>query len=123
MRLRLGLCLSLALAISGCEDCDDDDDHRPIFIPVSPGGVAASALTTTTAQVTWTDLSPNENSFVVETSPDNVTWSDATTVGQDVTTAVIGGLVPDVQVWVRVVSSNAGGRSPPASWSGRETSR
>jgi hypothetical protein len=114
VRLRLGLCLSLALAITGCEDCDDDDDHRPIFLPNSPGGIAAAALTTTTAQITWTDLSANENNFVVETSPDNVAWSDAKTVGQDATTTVIGGLVPGAQLWVRVVSSNAGGRSPPA---------
>ena len=111
MRVRLGVGLLLAFALPAC---NHEKDRPPVVLPLAPDGVAATALTTTSVQVTWNDLSDNEAEFIVQTSPDNIVWADAETVGFNVTAAVVDGLVPGVQVFFRVAASNTKGRATSA---------
>jgi hypothetical protein len=107
-RWALGL-LAAATVLPGCPGGADPD-----FIPAPPDGLAATPLSTSTAQVVWNDLSDNEAGFIVETSPDNLVWADNTAVSFNATTAVATGLIPGAQVFIRVSSLNAKGRSTPA---------
>jgi hypothetical protein len=62
---------------------EENDMMRPMIIgvaPVSPSNVTATSTVTGTADVTFTDNSPNETGFTVQRSTNGGAWVDAGTV-------------------------------------------
>ena len=84
-----------------------------ICAPVAPTLLAATAISATQINLSWTDASSNESGFKVERSPDGVNgWTLLTTVGAGVTTYADSGLACATAYHYRVRATNAGGDSP-----------
>lgn len=109
MRFRYSL-LIIATALL-LPACDDGGGTAPTFLPDGiPGSVAASPLSTSSAQVTWTDTSSNEANFLIQTSPDDVVWTDAILASAEAEAAVVSGLTPGVLTYFKVLAVNAKGQ-------------
>lgn len=108
MRRRIVIGLALAFVLPACKS----SSTTPDVLPLAPDGVAASLLTSTSALVSWNDLSDNEAGFVVQTSPDMVVWTPIASVGQNVTSTTVTGLEPGLQIHLRVAAQNAKGLAP-----------
>jgi len=81
--------------------------------PVAPTLLAATAISATQINLSWTDASSNESGFKLERSPDGVNgWSLLTTVGANVTSHNDSNLACATAYHYRVRATNAGGDSP-----------
>lgn len=94
--------------------CGRGGGTDPDFIPNAPGNFSAMAVGSGRAQVSWTDNSLDEASFVLEHSSDGLTWTDVLVVGPDQTSALVPGLIPGQTNHLQVRAQNVKGRSPPA---------
>jgi hypothetical protein len=83
----------------------------PTTPPTAPGGLAATAISSSRVSLTWTDNSNNEQLFKIERSPNGTAFTEITTVNADVTSFVDMGLSADTQYWYRVRAYNAAGDS------------
>ncbi|HEX7899381.1 MAG TPA: kelch repeat-containing protein [Planctomycetota bacterium] len=102
----------LAFVLPAC----GDGGTAPALPPSAPPtGVAVGPLASAAAQVTWTDATDNEASFVLQTSPDDVVWSDAGTANANATSGVVYGLSPGVLTHIRVVAVNVKGSAASTS--------
>lgn len=86
--------------------------------PTAPAGLAATAVSSSSIRLNWTDASTNETGFEVERSSDNVTFAPATTLGANAITWTDTGLPAASQRWYRVRAVGAGGAS---AWSNTAT--
>ncbi|MBN1672629.1 MAG: fibronectin type III domain-containing protein [Kiritimatiellae bacterium] len=94
---------------SGIASATTPDDIPPP--PTAPSSLAASALSTSKIQLTWTDNSSNEDQFKVRwgtssTSQDNEVFLAANTI-----TWTHSGLAADTTYYYKVRAQNAGGES------------
>ncbi|HEY3324108.1 MAG TPA: lamin tail domain-containing protein [Planctomycetota bacterium] len=81
-------------------------------LPAAPRTLTATAQSTTTVKLTWTDAADNETGFRVESSPNgNNGWTVKTTLDPDSTTWTDTGLTPGTGVYYRVYSVNDWGAS------------
>jgi len=85
----------------------------PPVPPAAPTGASATALTSTSVRVQWTDASNNETQFQIERSTTGAGGPFALrgTVGANVTTFDDTGLTPLAEFCYRVRASNAAGAS------------
>ncbi len=85
----------------------------PVTLPAAPSGLSG---TTTTGQVnlSWSDNSSNETSFLVEHSADNINFGPAVTVGANVATASFTETGASGTYYYRVSAQNAAGVSTPS---------
>ncbi|MGB7161364.1 MAG: fibronectin type III domain-containing protein [Tepidisphaeraceae bacterium] len=81
--------------------------------PTAPANLAASVMTSTRIDLTWTDTSNNETGFIVERSPDGPAgWTALTTLSRNTTSYSDVGLTPATSYSYRVRATNAVGDSP-----------
>ena len=96
----------------------------PQAVPVSPGSLTFSSVSTNSMVVGWTDNSLLETNFSVFVSTDNITFTRAATL-TSTTTATTGtlysttltGLAPSTLYYVQVISHTEGVPSAPLSGS------
>ncbi|MEY4672897.1 MAG: hypothetical protein RL148_681 [Planctomycetota bacterium] len=87
-------------------------------VPNAPTGLTATALSSSSIRLNWTDASNNETGFQVERSADNVTFTPATSVAAGTVTWTDTGLPEATQRWYRV---RATGTSGTSGWSNTAT--
>ena len=79
--------------------------------PAAPGGLTATAASGSQINLAWTDNSTNEINFLIERSPDNVTFNLVAAVTAGVTNYADTGLLSGSTYYYRVRAGNAGGNS------------
>jgi rhamnogalacturonan endolyase len=79
--------------------------------PAAPGGLTATAASGAQISLVWTDNSTNEINFLIERSPDNVTFTLIAAVTAGTTNLTDTGLLPGSTYYYRVRAGNAGGNS------------
>lgn len=79
--------------------------------PAAPTTLAATAVSTSQINLTWADVSTNEDGFRVERSTNGTTFSALTNVGINATSFSDTGLTASTKYYYRVLSYNAGGNS------------
>ncbi len=77
--------------------------------PVAPSPVTTSNATAYSIQVNWNDNSGSEYGHRVYSSLDGTTWILRTSLGANVTSAVISNLKASTSYWFKVEAYNAGG--------------
>jgi len=82
-----------------------------ITIPKAPSALAATAVSATQINLTWTDNATDETGFELERSTDAVTFTKIADLGANVTAYQHTGLVPATRYWYRVLAKNAAGKS------------
>ncbi len=80
--------------------------------PSSPSGLAASALSSSSIRLVWTDNSNNESKFIVERSIDGSSFPWSTEVPKNNHVYINNGLSAETSYYYRVKSLNAAGESP-----------
>ncbi|HKI55406.1 MAG TPA: fibronectin type III domain-containing protein, partial [Anaerolineales bacterium] len=84
----------------------------PNVAPADPTNLAATLVTSTQVDMSWTDNSNNEDGFRVERSGDGgVTWNEVGTTAADVATFSDAGLTPGTAYMYRVYAFNGVGDS------------
>ncbi len=81
----------------------------PNTAPAAPSNLAATAPSSTSVNLTWTDNSTNPNlatSFTIQDSTDNVNFSTVTTAAGGTTSITIGGLLSQTTYYFRIDASN-----------------
>ena len=79
--------------------------------PAPPSGVVATAASFSSINVTWTDNSSNEETFVIERSINGGSFSPLATVSANTTARLDTGLSGSTNYCYRVAASNVGGTS------------
>jgi pectate lyase len=79
--------------------------------PAAPGGLGASAVSSSQINLSWSDNSSNEDGFRVERSSDGVNFSEVGTTGSNATTFASTGLAASTTYHYRVRAYNSGGNS------------
>src|SRR5262249_38358693 len=91
-------------------DSASSNQASATLVPAVPGGLTASAVSTTQINLAWSDVA-GETGFKIERSLDGVNWAQVATTAAGVTsyqdTALNGGTTYDY----RVRATNAGGDS------------
>src|SRR5439155_936820 len=80
----------------------------------APSNMAATAVSGTRVDLSWTDNSTNESGFKLYRSTDNVTWLFFAQTGENVTSYTWWAGSPGTTYSFRAVSYNAGGDSVPS---------
>ncbi|NNE41591.1 MAG: hypothetical protein HKN14_11825 [Marinicaulis sp.] len=79
--------------------------------PAAPSGLSASALGSDRIDISWTDNSSDEGSFVVQSSLDESSWSTVATLSANTTSYGDNGLNPETTYFYRVRADNGAGSS------------
>ena len=79
--------------------------------PAAPGGLVATTVSASQINLTWTDNSTNESSFLIERSLDSTNFSQVLSVGAGVTNAADTALSANTIYYYRVRASNSAGNS------------
>jgi PKD repeat protein len=103
-------------AVLTVTDADGWSDTASVFItvngpPTAPTGLAASAVSSSQIDLSWTDNSNDETGFKIESAPDGVTWTQIATTGADVKVYSNTGLSAGTAYSYRVRAYNAIGNS------------
>ena len=80
--------------------------------PLAPGSLTAAPAGTQSIHLAWSDLSDNEDSFVIERGPDSTSYNLIATVSSNITAFSDTGLAPGTTYFYRIRAVNAGGQSP-----------
>lgn len=83
----------------------------PPAIPAAPAGLTATAASSSTINLSWTDNSNNETGFDIERSTDNVNWAALLTVGSNSQSYGNTGLAASTTYYYRVRAKNSAGNS------------
>jgi len=83
----------------------------PISPPAAPGGLTATAVSTSQINLAWGDNSSSEVGFRIERSTNGTTFTEIATVGGNVTAYQSTGLNANKTYYHRVRAYNAGGSS------------
>ena len=78
---------------------------------LAPSGLSATATSNTTIDLSWQDNTVNEDGFKIARSTDGTSYTDITTVGQDVTTYTDTGLTFNTTYYYQVRGYNLSGES------------
>jgi len=86
----------------------------PATEPAAASDAEATAQSSNTIRVAWTDNASDENGFRVDRSLDGVNFSEATRVGSNQISVDDSGLNADTTYYYRVVAFNGGGDALPS---------
>jgi hypothetical protein len=85
-------------------------------IPAAPSGLAASPVSSTQINLSWTDNSNNESGFKVYLSTDGTNFSLYQTIDTpNTTSSSVTGLSPGTEYWFKVTAFNGSGESGASS--------
>ncbi len=85
----------------------------PGDLPTAPSSLAATATSSSSIGLTWTDNSSNETGFELDRSPDGSTgWTQIATPAANATSASSTGLTALTSYYYRIRAVNAAGKSP-----------
>jgi len=79
--------------------------------PAAPTNLAATTVSSSQINLSWTDNANNENGFKVEQSTDGTMFAQIATVGSNAISFSVTGLSASTTYFYRVVSFNAAGNS------------
>lgn len=79
--------------------------------PAAPGGLTATAASSSQINLSWTDNSTNETGFIIQRSLNGTDFSPLTTVGANVTSHSDTGLAASTTYYYRVIAHNSIGDS------------
>jgi FtsP/CotA-like multicopper oxidase with cupredoxin domain len=79
--------------------------------PAAPSGLSATAASSSTIDLSWSDNSTDETSFNIERSLDGISYSFLDSAAADVNSYSDTGLNPETEYWYRVNAENANGTS------------
>jgi hypothetical protein len=79
--------------------------------PAAPSNLAASAISSTQINLSWTDNSSNETGFLIERSTDGTNFTQIATAGVNATSYLDTGLSASTTYYYRVRASGSGGNS------------
>ncbi len=82
-----------------------------VTLPVAPGSLSATALSSSQIALTWLDKSSNETGFRLERSVDGFNWSEFAVVGSNVTSFTDTGLTGATSYQYRARAYNSAGNS------------
>ncbi len=80
--------------------------------PAAPTGVSVTAAGSTTAVVSWTDASANEQGFRVQYRTGSDPWTNGPTTGSNTASATVSGLTASTAYDFRVEAYNSTGTAP-----------
>jgi hypothetical protein len=104
----VAIAISLAaLFFIGCADNNTDGTDVP---PATPSGLTAQQALRTQVNLSWSNVA-DEDSFVVQRSLDNSSWSTIANTARDVLSANDPGIHANTSHWYRVASRNIAGTS------------
>jgi hypothetical protein len=83
----------------------------PPAVPAAPTGVTATLEAGPQVNLTWTDASSDETSFLIQRSTDGITFSDLATVGAGVVSYMDTAVTAGTTYTYQVAAVNAGGAS------------
>jgi predicted phage tail protein len=83
----------------------------PITAPRSPSALAATAVSASQINLSWTDNADNESGFELESSADGIAFSKLADLAANTTSYQHTGLKPNTRYWYQVRAKNAGGNS------------
>ena len=78
-------------------------------LPPAPSGLTATSVSTSRIDLNWTDNSTTEAQFRIYRSTDGTTFSFASQVNANITTAAMTGLQPETTYYFQVLAHEAGG--------------
>ena len=79
--------------------------------PAAPSGLTATATSSSQINLSWTDNSSNESGFRVESSTDNVNFTQFISLSANVTSTTASSLTANTTYYFRVRAYNASGNS------------
>ncbi|MCI0585128.1 MAG: FG-GAP-like repeat-containing protein, partial [Chloroflexi bacterium] len=84
----------------------------PLPVPASPGGLAATAVSSSQINLSWTDNASNETGFQLERATSSSgPWTQIATPGANATSATDSGLAASTTYFYRVRAANGSGSS------------
>ena len=107
--------------VSGWSNTSNATTFDPAFIPDAPSNLVATATSSSTIDLVWTDNSANEEGFDIERSESGGGFQYLATVGVDQTTYGDGGLSPSTTYDYQVSAFNEAGSSTMSNVSGDTT--
>jgi hypothetical protein len=82
-----------------------------VMAPVAPENLDANAISSSQIELTWADMSDNEEGFKIERAGQSMTWREIDSVGAGTETYLNEELTPSITYHYRVRAYNAGGYS------------
>ncbi|WP_353720573.1 fibronectin type III domain-containing protein [Dyadobacter sp. 676] len=82
-----------------------------VTIPKAPTALAATVVSATQINLSWTDNAGDETGFELERSTDGLSFTRIAEPGPNVTTYQQTGLTPATRYWYRVLAKNTAGKS------------
>ena len=79
--------------------------------PTAPANLGATAVSSSQINLAWSDLSSNENGFIIQRSTDNYNFVQVATVGANVASYSNSGLAANTTYYYRVQATNSAGAS------------
>lgn len=86
-------------------------------VPIAPGSLSFTNVSSTAMTLNWTDLSSNERGFVIYSSTDGVNYSFVTQTAAGATSSLQSGLTPGTTYFWKVYAVTEGGLSTALSGS------
>lgn len=83
----------------------------PVTIPKAPSALAATVVSATQLNLTWTDNATDETGFELERSTNALSFTKIADLPANTTTYQNTGLAPATRYWFRVVAKNTAGKS------------
>lgn len=80
-------------------------------IPAAPGGLTATAASSSAINLAWSDNSNNETGFDIERSTDNANWAALASLGSNIQSYTNTGLTASTSYYYRVRAKNSAGSS------------
>lgn len=116
VNLLIILALLPAMSLLFIAGCGGDSDVLPPppaqLKPVSPSNLTATALTSDSIRLEWTDRSQNEEGFeIYESVGDNSSYAMLLTVNENITSKTISGKAPATKYYYKLAAYNQGTKS------------
>ncbi|MBI2060910.1 MAG: carboxypeptidase regulatory-like domain-containing protein [Nitrospirae bacterium] len=94
-------------------DCDGQTDEDNVCIPAAPSNLTATAISSSSIRLNWTDNSTNETGFIIERKIGSTdSYTQLASTAANTTPYTDSGLTEGTDYWYRVAAYSAKGISP-----------